>query len=198
MNGVSRIFGPASSCVFLALAIALSSAPASGQAPSSAQRKAPELSFNVPGSGPQLLSAYHGKVISLEFIYTTCVHCQHASQTQKFMQENFGPKGFQALDIAINPNADLLVENFSKDFGLNFPVGWTTPDRAVSFLQFSPSDRYVVPQIVVIDRKGYIRAQTTVKGDDVKGADAIRMEPALSNLVKSLVDESGSRAQAKH
>jgi thiol-disulfide isomerase/thioredoxin len=158
------------------------------------RRKAPELAFNIPGIGQQLLSSYRGKVVSLEFIYTTCVHCQRASQIQKRLQEAYGSQGFQAIDVAINPNADLLVENFVKDFGLNFPVGWTNSDQAVSFLQFSPADRYVIPQIVVIDRKGYIRAQTTVKGDELQGADAIRMEPALTNLVKSLVSESTGHA----
>lgn len=165
--------------------------PAVKQAP----RKAPELAFTVPGAGQQLLSTYRGKVVSLEFIHTTCIHCQHASQTQKRLQESFGPQGFQALDVAINPNADLLVENFVKDFGLNFPVGWTGPEQAVNFLQFSPADRYVMPQIVVIDRKGFIRAQTSVKGDDLQGADAIRMEPALTNLVRTLVGEGGSSAK---
>src|SRR5579875_1251456 len=161
------------------------------------QRKAPELAFNIPGSGQQLLSSYRGKVISLEFIYTTCVHCQHASQVQKRLQADYGSQGFQALDVAINPNADLLVENFVKDFGLNFPVGWTNADQAVAFLQFSPSDRHVIPQIVVIDRKGYIRAQTSVKGDQLQGSDAIRVEPALTNLVKSLLGDDTGHAQKR-
>lgn len=129
-------------------------------------KKAPELAFRLPAGQDRLLSSYRGKVMSLEFIHTTCMRCQQASQIQNRLQQTYAGRGFQALDAAINPNADLLVENFVKDFHLNFPVAWTTPEQALNFLGFSIVDLYVVPQIVIIDRKGYIRAQTTPKGND--------------------------------
>src|SRR5207244_9014101 len=72
-------------------------------------RKAPELSFNLPGKGPQLLSQYRGRVIALEFIFTTCRHCQAASRVMSKFQQEYGARGLQVLDIAVNPNADLLV-----------------------------------------------------------------------------------------
>ena len=40
------------------------------------------------------------------------------------MQERYGKSGFQALDVAVDPNADLLVENFAKEHQVSFPVGW--------------------------------------------------------------------------
>ena len=40
------------------------------------------------------------------------------------MQERYGSRGFQAIDVAIDPNADLKVENFAKDHQVKFPVGW--------------------------------------------------------------------------
>ena len=46
-------------------------------------RKAPELAFNIPGQGPKLLSQYRGKVVALEFIFTTCPHCQAASKVMR-------------------------------------------------------------------------------------------------------------------
>ena len=49
-------------------------------ADTSALRKAPELAFNIPGQGQKLLSQYRGKVVALEFILTTCPHCQAASR----------------------------------------------------------------------------------------------------------------------
>jgi peroxiredoxin len=158
--------------------------------PAAPLKKAPELALRLPDGKEQLLSSYRGKVVSLEFIHTTCPHCQQASQIQKRLQQTYADRGFQAVDVAINPNADLRVENFAKDFQLNFPVAWTTPEQALTFLGFPITKLYVVPQIVVIDRMGYIRAETTPKGDD-PALDAIRSEDSLTGLVRQLIDKSG-------
>ncbi|MBV8812296.1 MAG: TlpA family protein disulfide reductase, partial [Acidobacteriaceae bacterium] len=83
-------------------------------------RKAPELAFTIPGQGPKLLSQYRGKVVALEFIFTTCPHCQAASRLMTKLQNEYGQRGLQVLDVAVNQNADLLVENFQKDFQTSF------------------------------------------------------------------------------
>jgi thiol-disulfide isomerase/thioredoxin len=141
-------------------------------------RKAPALSFSIPGKGQQSLSQYQGKVVALEFIFTTCPHCQAASRYMAQMQTKYGSRGLQVIDVAVNPNADLLVENFAKDFQVNFPVAWTTSDQMTTFMGFPPQ-RYVVPQLALIDRKGFIHWQTpnsTENGDWEKlmNQDAIR------------------------
>lgn len=131
-------------------------------------RKAPELAYSVPSGGhqdPKLLSQYRGKVVALEFIFTTCPHCQHAAGLMTKLQQEYGGRGFQALDVAINENADLLVENFVRDFQVGFPVGWTTRDQFLTFMNFSFADRFVVPQLVLIDRKGMVHYQTPALGD---------------------------------
>ncbi len=158
------------------LAITLSSVLFS--AGSSDVRKAPELTYSLPGKGEQLLSQYRGKVVALEFIFTTCPHCQAASKYMTKLQSEFGNRGLQVIDVAVNPNADLLVENFAKDFQVNFPVGWTTGEKMQSFMNF-PDQRYVVPQLALIDRKGYIHWQTPATSDDaawekLMNPDAIR------------------------
>ncbi len=127
-------------------------------------RKAPELAFTIPGQGSKLLSQYRGKVVALEFIFTTCPHCQAASRLMTKLQNEYGPRGLQVLDIAVNQNADLLVENFQKEFQTSFPVGWTQMGQMESFMGFSPG-RFVVPQLVLIDRDGYIHYQTPATED---------------------------------
>ena len=87
-------------------------------------RKAPELAYKVPDQGDQLLSHYRGKVVALAFIKTTCPHCQAASRFMTEMQKQYGPRGFEALDIAINAQDDgenesqsnLLIQTFSRSF----------------------------------------------------------------------------------
>jgi peroxiredoxin len=124
-------------------------------------RKAPDFTFTLPDKGPQQLSQYRGKVVALAFMFTTCPHCQAKSKELTKLQEEFGGRGLQVIGVATNPNADLLVENFVRDFKVGFPVGWASGDKLVSFMGFDPKDRWVVPQLALIDRKGIIHYQTT-------------------------------------
>ena len=137
-------------------------------ADTSTVRKAPELAFTLPGQGDKLLSQYRGKVVALEFILTTCPHCQAASKVMTKYQQEFGSRGFQALDLAINAlddgrkpdQAAELTQAFASTYQVGFPVGYIGRDPMMSFMGFSIMDRMVVPQLVLIDRKGLIRYST--------------------------------------
>ena len=156
-------------------------------------RKAPELSIAIPGQGQRQLSDYRGKVVALQFIFTTCPHCQAASKLMSKLQDEYGPRGLQVIDVAINPNADLLVENFAKDFHTTFPVGWTTPQQMQAFMGFGDA-RYVVPQLVLIDRKGYIHYQTpALSGDDW---NKLMAESAIRQHIEELLGSNTSAALA--
>ncbi len=128
-------------------------------AENSSLRKAPELAFSIPGQGQKLLSQYRGKVVALEFIFTTCPHCQAASHVMTRFQNELGAKGLQVIDVAVNENADLLVDNFVKDYQVGFPVGYVPSAQMISFMGWKDG-RFVVPQLVLIDREGYIHYQT--------------------------------------
>ncbi|HTU45831.1 MAG TPA: TlpA disulfide reductase family protein [Bryobacteraceae bacterium] len=152
----------------------------------SALRKAPELAFNIPGQGQKLLSQYRGKVVALEFILTTCPHCQAASRVMTKFQEEYGPRGLETLDLAINAldenrtpaDADAMATAFQRNFQVGFPVGWIARDQMMAFMGFSMAERMVVPQLVLIDRKGYIHYQTPAGDSEdwtkLMSEDAIR------------------------
>jgi len=161
-------------------------------ADATAVRKAPELAFTIPGEGQKLLSQYRGKVVALEFIFTTCPHCQAASKVMTKFQEEFGARGLQVIDVAVNENADLLVENFAKDFQVNFPVGWTPKEQMVAFMGFS-SARFVVPQLVLIDRKGMIHYQTPALEDE--NWDKLMKEDAIREHIEELLSENNSASR---
>ena len=140
-----------------------------GQSPSPEPRKAPELAFTIPGEGEQLLSQYRGKVVCLEFILTTCPHCQAAAHEITKYQQELGKRGFQAIDIAINAldnmhkpaEAEQMVQDFARTYQVGFPVGYIPRPQMMSFLNVTPAERMVVPQVVLIDRKGFIHYQTS-------------------------------------
>ncbi|MDQ2777356.1 MAG: TlpA family protein disulfide reductase [Acidobacteriota bacterium] len=168
------------------LAGAIQGNGAAAQAP----RRSPELAFTVPGSGEKLLSQYQGRVVALEFILTTCPHCQAASHVMTRMQERYGNRGFQVLDVAIDPNADLRVENFAKEYQVGFPVGWATIEQMMDYMGFT--ERPVVPQLVLIDRRGTIQYQTPREGDP----DSMK-EDVIAKRIEELLDlKSSSRGAA--
>ena len=156
-------------------------------------RKAPELAFTVNGQ-QKLLSQYRGKVVALEFIWTTCPHCQAWTKIMNKFQDEFGSRGFQAIDVAVNDNADLLVDNFAKDFQTKFPVGWTLRDQMISFMGFN-SAYFVVPQLALIDRKGYIQLQTPAREEPGGDWDKIMKEDVLRQHIEELLgSNSASRS----
>jgi peroxiredoxin len=121
-------------------------------------RQSPEFAIQMPNGQQELLSSHKGKVVVLEFLLTTCPHCQNSSRILSKLKAEFGPKGFQPLGVAINPEAD--VNDFVKRFQVGFPVGKGSREAAYAYLQHSiMAPSFYVPQMVFVDRKGVIRAQ---------------------------------------
>ncbi len=155
-------------------------------------RKAPELTIAEPSGHSTLLSSYKGKVVVIAFINTGCQHCQRECQMLTQLYKEVGPHGVQMLAVAFNDNAAALVPAFVRDYGVGFPVGSAMPDTVVNFLGFSIMDRYVVPQVAVIDRKGMIRAQSGPQGDPNL------QDPAfLKNLIDTLAKEGAPTTTSK-
>src|SRR6516162_8976841 len=79
-------------------------------------RKAPEFTIAEPSGKQTLLTSCRGKVVVLEFMFTTCPHCQAESQVLTKLHGELGAKGFQPLAVAFNDNASLLVSDFQQKF----------------------------------------------------------------------------------
>lgn len=120
-------------------------------------RSAPELSVRLPDGRPLRLSEHRGKVVALSFIYTTCQHCQRASQTLNKLQKEYGPRGFQSLGVAFNDDAGKLLPGFLKQFGIEYPVAIGGALDLFEFLNIPPQG-VQLPQLVFIDKKGVMRA----------------------------------------
>ena len=154
----------------------------------SAPKKAPELTFKDPNGNPISLSSYKGKVVVLTFILTTCPHCQKESQMLSKLYTEMGPRGLQPLGVAVNAdNAGIQAAQFVQQYGVNYPVGYATQDAMMGFLGISPMERWVVPQVAVIDRKGMIRAQSPYSGDP-----NLQTESYMRNLVDTLLKEGAA------
>jgi thiol-disulfide isomerase/thioredoxin len=184
---------------FAATAVLTVSALAMGPVP----RPAPNLDFVDANGKHIMLSSYRGKVVVIQFLLTTCSHCQAFSMVLSKMQAELGPRGFQALGVSWNAGEDPkvpaagLVRDYASKYATDFPVGYPdhgpncgqtrTPGECaiLEFLGDSVMDRLGFPQVVVVDKKGVIRAQS-----EVPGTSALQDEGYLTMFVDNLLKES--------
>jgi len=179
--------------VLLSFGIAL---PQLADAQPQLPRKAPELTIAEPSGHSTLLSSYRGKVVVIAFINTGCPHCQHQCEMMTQLYKETKASGVQMLAVAFNDNAAALVPAFVRDFQVGFPVGSAMLDTFVNFMGFSFLDRPVVPQVVVIDRKGMIRAQSPPQGD-ANLQDAAFLKNLIGTLAKEGATTTTSKASPK-
>jgi peroxiredoxin len=161
--------------LFTAIALAIPPVP----------RKAPEFTISPPGGKETLLSSYRGKVVLLGFFSTGCPHCQALAKVFNGLQEAFASEGLQALGIAFNPDADSAkVKDFAHLYAPSYPIGLSKTDNVMSFLGISVMDRrWVYPQVVLIDRKGMIRAQSEKEGSP-ELQELTTLRPQVEKLLK--------------
>jgi thiol-disulfide isomerase/thioredoxin len=148
----------AAAASLLTLSLNAGTAPAAPKAPV-VPRKAAEFVFNMVEGPTQLLSMYKGKTIVLALMFTTCPHCQKTAQLLTNIQSEFAPKGVQVLGAVFDKGAAGRAKLFSKQLGLNFPVGYSEQGPVLDFLQLPQTDPYFVPILVFIDKLGVIRSQ---------------------------------------
>ncbi len=115
--------------------------------------------FPAPGGATIDTSKHKGKAVVIEFLLTTCPHCQKTAAILQRMQDEFGARGFQAFGLAINTEDPAVIEAFRQRFGVKFPVGWSKREDAHAYLQHPVMLAMKMPQLVFIDRRGVIQAQ---------------------------------------
>ena len=174
----------------LALSLALGISPLVATAP--VPRKSPEFTIVEPSGKETQLSSFKGKVVLIEFLLTNCPHCMRVSQTLTTLHKELGPRGFQPIAIAFDVNINGAgVTSFAQRFGITYLMGYASSDKVDSYLGREPADRLQVPQIVVIDRAGVIRAQSRPRGDP-----NLEQENPLRYLINALLKEAPSADNA--
>ena len=162
------------------------------QAP--APRKSPELAITQPSGEQLLLSSFRGKVVVMEIMFVNSPHCVQLAKMLSELQSSMGSQGFQAVAVAFGPHSDqALVGHVAERLQLPYPMGSATSESVDSYLGRAGSAMLKIPQMVVIDRKGFIRA-TSGTGDP-----ALENESSLRASIDTLLKEktpAGESAQA--
>jgi thiol-disulfide isomerase/thioredoxin len=167
----------------LALFLALGAASAVAAPP--VPRASPELTIVEPSGKETPLSSFKGKVVLLEFLLVDCPHCLRMAQTINKLHTEMAGRGFETVAVALdNGIGSSALENLVRYLRLDYLVGRTTSDKADTYLGRSVMERMQVPQLVIIDRNGVIRAQSRGIGEV-----SLTDEGYLRGLVDELLDE---------
>ncbi|MEP7354288.1 MAG: TlpA disulfide reductase family protein [Acidobacteriota bacterium] len=166
--------------LLLTLGLASQQANAAGPVP----RNMGEFTMATPAGAKISISSYKGKVMVVQFLSVTCPHCQKFSQTLTKLMGDPDLKGFQplgcAFDEGIKPEN---VNSYVSTYKVGMPVGYSDRTKVLGYLGISVMERIGVPQIVIIDKKGQIRAQTDSDGGG-KLSDEIYLKAYITSLLK--------------
>jgi peroxiredoxin len=158
-------------------------------------RKSPDFTINQPSGKSTLLSSYKGKVIMMEFFFVRSAKCLELAKTMNKLNQEFGARGFQPVAVAFPaPQSDAnapVVGQVADYFKLSYPVGYTNKDNVDQYLGREEREVLRIPQVVIIDRKGVIRAQTGL--GDPKLEDENSLRALLDGLLKEDTTTSAKR-----
>ena len=176
--------------VLTSMALSMPSAPL--------PRKSPEFAILEPSGRQILLSSFKGKVVMIEFLFLKSEKCLNLAKTMNKLNAELGSRGFQAVAIAFPaPNSDangLLVRYMVDYFKLAYPVGYANKENVDQYLSRSPREILRIPQVVLIDRAGMIRAVSGGHDGNLKLEDEDYLRTVLDGLLK---ESPSSDAPAK-
>jgi peroxiredoxin len=159
-------------------------------------RKSPEFTITDPSGKQVLLSSLKGKIVVMPFMFTTCPHCQREAQMLTTLQKEFAGRGVVMMGTVFNDANGAMAAQFQKEFNVGFPVGFATRDQVVSYLGLSVLDRWVVPQVAIIDKQGNIVAQSAATGTP-ELQDEAYLRTFLDKLTKGSATSSTGATSAK-
>ncbi|MBN8732102.1 MAG: TlpA family protein disulfide reductase [Acidobacteria bacterium] len=154
---------------------------------------APPLAFRLADGKTIDLANYKGKVVVLEFLLTTCPHCQRCSTVMQKLYKEFGESKVQMLGVAVNDMAHMLIAEYSQKFSLTYPVGYGSRELSHSFLQHPFMKTMYMPQLVIIDKKGVVRFHHPGEDQAFYASEEANMRKEVAQLLA----ESGAAPATK-
>ena len=97
------------------------------------------------------LSDLKGKVLLIDLWATWCGPCRNEVPELVKMQTEYGPRGFEVIGLDISPDQDTQkdVDDFAKEFKINYKVAFADRELTLSLMQGGN-----IPQSIVVTRDG--------------------------------------------
>lgn len=137
------------------LALLCIAAAAFGKTP----RPISDMPIPAPGGKQIQLKQYRGKVVLLTLITTTCAECIKTVEILNKLQKEFGPKGFQAVAVAVNVTAKDDAGPFAERYKAAFPLGYLDKPGTMRMADVGGDQKPYVPIAMFIDRAGVVHFQ---------------------------------------
>jgi peroxiredoxin len=135
------------------------------------------------------LADYRGKVVLVEFMQTTCPHCEAFTSTLAGLAKKYGDK-LQILSIALPNDTTQTMMQFARAHQLTWPLLLDQGQVAASYVRQPSLD---FPTVYLIDGSG-----TIAKHWEYGGLTSQYFEPAaLSREIDKLVSPSSPAAASK-
>lgn len=101
------------------------------------------------------LADYSGKVLIVDLWATWCGPCRQEIPHLVQIANDYKSKGVEVIGLTNeNPQTDAqFVKAFSKEFKINYPIGWADMPMQIGLMQ----GRNGIPQTLIIGRDGKIR-----------------------------------------
>jgi peroxiredoxin len=144
---------------------------------------APPLAFRLADGKTIDLANYKGKVVVLEFLLTTCPHCQRCSSIMQKLYKEFGETKVQMLGVAVNDMAHMLIAEYSQKLSLTYPVGYGSRELSHNFLQHPFMKTMYMPQLVIIDKKGVVRFHHPGEDQAFYASEEANMRKEIAQLL---------------
>ncbi|MCW5965380.1 MAG: TlpA family protein disulfide reductase [Bryobacterales bacterium] len=102
------------------------------------------------------LMDFRGKVVLIEFMQTSCPHCQEATQNLKKIAGRYGPN--VVLIHVVNPPSSMNdVQSYISKNQIASPVLFDSGQVAASYLRITPANPgFDVPHLFVVNKEGQI------------------------------------------
>ena len=151
-------------------------------------RKSPEFTIHEPSGRDVLLSSFKGKVVMIEFLFLKSAKCLSLATTMNKLNAELGQRGFQPIAIAFSaPQSDAngpLVGSMAENLKLTYPMGYSKKEDVDQYLGRGDKELLRIPQVIIIDRGGMIRAQTGGQDANLKLEDEAYLRTLLDGLLK--------------
>lgn len=114
-----------------------------------------QASFKTLDGKNKKLADYSGKVVVVDLWATWCGPCRQEIPHLIEMANTYKSKGVEIVGLTNeNPALDTeKVKNFSKEFKINYPIGWADPQMQVGLM----NGRNGIPQTIIIGRDGKVK-----------------------------------------
>ena len=114
-----------------------------------------QANFKTLDGQTKKLADYSGKVVIVDLWATWCGPCRQEIPHLIEMAKTYKSKGVEVVGLTNeNPSTDeQKVKDFSKEFKINYPIGWADPQMQVGLM----NGRNGIPQTIIIGRDGKVK-----------------------------------------